>query len=569
MPSRISSPGRPASVALAVGLLFFAAAAPLRAAGLEADSRITAVTVFPDRAQVTRLIEVPLPQGDTTVVVSGLPASLLGDSLRVEGAGSTRLRLGAVEARTRHGRTAAREEERRLKAEIEALGDRKRLVTDRIAALKFKQGVIEAIGVEFPGTRETRDEDGRSRLPDPKTWAEAWNALGEGAAQVRAEIAKEEVAARALEREIEAARQRLSQIATGQTASVEARVAVEAAAAGTAALRLTYQVPGASWRPIYDARLEARTERVTLTQLGEVRQRTGEDWRGVELTLSTARPATGAQAPELAAWFVDIFEPPVPARPEHRREDDLLSLFKDKERTVEESATGAAVPEAAPPRPAETKAALVAAGAFAAVYRIPGRVDVAADNSTHKVRVQERETAAALSLRAVPKLSPQAYLLAEITYGGEDALLPGPMAVFRDGAFIGNGRLDLLRSGETLKLSFGADDRVRIKYRLAGGQRSSEGILAKDRRIERRYEIEVANLHQRPMTIEIQDQLPVPRDERIEVELLKAGTEPTATDLDDKSGVLAWSYDYAPGETREITFGYALAFPEKASLYGF
>ena len=160
MPSRISSPGRPASVALAVGLLFFAAAAPLRAAGLEADSRITAVTVFPDRAQVTRLIEVPLPQGDTTVVVSGLPASLLGDSLRVEGAGSTRLRLGAVEARTRHGRTAAREEERRLKAEIEALGDRKRLVTDRIAALKFKQGVIEAIGVAFLGTRETRDEDG-------------------------------------------------------------------------------------------------------------------------------------------------------------------------------------------------------------------------------------------------------------------------------------------------------------------------------------------------------------------------------------------------------------------------
>lgn len=566
MSSQIPSSGRPASAVLAVGLLLFVAASPLQAAELAADSQITAVTVFPDRAQVTRLMEVPLPRGETTLVVSGLPANLLGDSLRVEGEGSSRLLLGAVEARTRHGRAAVQAEERRLKAEIEALGDRKRLIADRIAALQFKQEVIQAVGSEFP---KTRNEDGESRLPDPETWIKAWNALGEGSAQVRAEIAMEEVAVRAHEREIEEKQARLSQIATGQTASVEARVAVEAAAAGSATLRLTYQVPGASWRPIYDARLEAKTERVTLTQLGEVRQRTGEDWTGVALTLSTARPATGARAPELAPWFVDIFEEQrYRAQQGNRSEDDLLSLFKDKERKAEESYAGA--PEAEPAqRAAETNTALVAAGEFAAEYRVPGRVDLPADNSTHKVRIQERETEAKLSVRAVPKLSPQAFLLAEVTYGGEDALLPGPMAVFRDGAFIGNGRLGLLRGGEDFKLSFGVDDRVRVTYRLAGGQRSSEGILTKDRRIERRYEIEVANLHKRAMRIEVQDQLPVARDERIEVELLKATTEPTAKDLDDKTGVLAWAYDYKPGEIREITFGYAVAFPETASVYGF
>ena len=216
MMSQKPSPGRPASVALAVGLLFVVTAPEVRAAEVAADSRIAAVTVFPDRAQVTRLIEVPLPAGDSTLVVSGLPAGLLGDSLRVEGEGSARLLLGAVEARTRHGRAATREEERRLQAEIEALGDRRRLVTDRIAALKFKQGVIEAVGVEFP---KTRDEDGESRLPDPETWIKAWNALGEGSAQVRAEIAEAEVAARALDREIAQKQRQLSQIATGATAS--------------------------------------------------------------------------------------------------------------------------------------------------------------------------------------------------------------------------------------------------------------------------------------------------------------------------------------------------------------
>lgn len=567
MLSQISSPGGPASAALAVGLLFFVTATPLQAADIAAESQITAVTVFPDRAQVTRLIELPLPQGDSTVVISGLPANLLGESLRVEGEGDTRLLLGAVESRTRFGREATQEEERRLKAEIEALSDRRRLITDRIAALKFKQGVIEAVGVEFP---KTKDENGKSQLPDPKTWAEAWNALGEGTAQVRAEIAKEEFAVRDIDREIEQKRQRLSQIGTGEKASVEARIAVEAEGEGTASLRLVYQVPGASWRPIYDARLEAKTETVSLTQLGEVRQRTGEDWRGVELTLSTARPSTGANAPELGAWFIDIFEEQ--RRRANRNEDDLMSLFDAEKRKAAESAAGAAQapqPELAEPEPAEVNTALVSAGEFAAEYRIPGRVDVPADNSANKYRIQQRETEAALSVLAVPKLSPQAYLQAEVTYGGEDALLPGPMAVFRDGAFIGNGHLDLLRGGETFKLSFGVDDRIRVKYRLAGGQRSSEGLLTKDRRVERRYEIEVTNLHKRAMTIAVQDQLPVSRDERIEVELLKATTEPTARDLDDKTGVLAWTYDYQPGETRDITFGYAVEFPEKASVYGF
>ncbi len=85
MLSLAPSPGRPASVALAAGLLFTLAALPASAADLEAESRIVAVTVFPDRARVTRLIELTLPAGATTVVVPGLPPGLMGESLRASG----------------------------------------------------------------------------------------------------------------------------------------------------------------------------------------------------------------------------------------------------------------------------------------------------------------------------------------------------------------------------------------------------------------------------------------------------------------------------------------------------
>ena len=41
-------------------------------------------------------------------------------------------------------------------------------------------------------------------------------------------------------------------------------------------------------------------------QIGEVRQRTGEDWSNVRLTLSTARPSVSARLPELDPWFIEF-----------------------------------------------------------------------------------------------------------------------------------------------------------------------------------------------------------------------------------------------------------------------
>jgi hypothetical protein len=113
-------------------------------------------------------------------------------------------------------------------------------------------------------------------------------------------------------------------------------------------------------------------------------------------------------------------------------------------------------------------------------------------------------------------------------------------------------------------MSFGVDDRVAVSYRLAKGERSREGLISKDRRIERRYLITVTNHHQRPISVTLVDQLPVPRDERIEVELLDDATPPSATDFEDRSGVLAWVRDYAPGESRTLRFGYAVSYPEPA-----
>ena len=528
-------------------------------ARLEAEAPIVAVTVFPDRAQVFRAVEVTLPAGATTLAVGGLPASLLVETLRVEGEGAAGLQIGSVEARKVFAAEVVQEEERRLRRELEELRDLVRVQDDNVAAARMVLEFIAALGREVP---RTESEDIARGEVDPERWQSAWSAIGQGAADAFTRVRQADAEKRALQRRIQQKERELAQIRTGRRASLEALVKLDAPADGKARLSLSYQLPGASWRPLYDARLETESGALRLVQIGEVRQATGEDWRNVELTLSTARPGRGAQPPHLDTWFVDFL-----------RAYPVLSEALSDEAVQLEARGGLAAPAEAPVAkamvPAAPVTAQVVSSDFAARYRIPGEASVAADNAPQKFVMVERDLEADLRLRAVPKVRPEAFLLGEVTYEGDEPLLPGPLSVFRDGAFVGRGHLELARPGETFELAFGADDRVRIDHRLVKGERSEEGIITKDQRFERRYRIEVTNHHDRPFEVVVLDHMPVPKDERIEVALLRNMTKPEKRNFEGRTGVLAWISKLKPQEKRTINFGYEISFPEGETVPGF
>ncbi len=533
----------------------------LFAADLPATAPIRAVTVFPDRAEVTRVIEAALPAGATTLVIDDLPASLFPESVRVSGDGGKDIVIGSVETKPIYEEAAVSALERRLQAEIEALQDRRNVAADRIAALQVQLDFIATIGRDMPTTANAEIVRGAM---DPATWQAAWTALSGGAAEARSGMRAAEIEMRDIDAKIARLQQELGQIHTGRTATVVARINLEAAAAGNATLRLSYQLPDATWYPLYDARLDSEAGRVSLAQLGQVRQRTGEDWSGVELTLSTAQPAVGAVLPELSTWFVQIaeleskradfgalggaLEAPVPsAEPQNMADMDESRDEKDKL--------------------AQMNAQLVASE-FAAEYRIPGSATVPSDAAPHKFAIATHELSAELAVRAVPKQTPFAHLYATVTYNGIEPLLPGQVSVFRDGAFVGMDVMDMLRPQEEEQFGFGVDDKVRIEYRLATGEQSTGGLFTESNRIERRYRVEVANHHARPREITVLDALPVSQDERIDVDTLSGTTKPTTEDWQDHKGVLAWTYEFKPAEERVIDFGYAVTYPEGMIVAG-
>jgi hypothetical protein len=149
-----------------LGLLFLPGG-EIRAADLSVRAPVGAVTVFPDRAEVTRVIEATVPAGATTLVLEGLPASLLPDSVRVSGKAGDRIAIGSVETKPLYQEAAVLETERRLLADIEALNDRRRALSDKIQALQVQGFILHRLRNAYG-----RDEE-IVRSMDPAKWQEA------------------------------------------------------------------------------------------------------------------------------------------------------------------------------------------------------------------------------------------------------------------------------------------------------------------------------------------------------------------------------------------------------------
>ena len=355
---------------------------------------------------------------------------------------------------------------------------------------------------------------------------------------------------------------------------MEVRIDLAAAAATSAVLHVSYTVRGARWSPIYDARLDTGTRdrkpALDLVRRAEIVQSTGEDWSDVELAVSTVRTAKGGSAPELRPLIVRYPAPlPVlggtlraPAAAQFAPAPPPASAAEERNTEV---------------RGRESKAVDIAAveqeaaadtGGFQAVYRIPGRVSIAANEGAKSFRISSATIMPELLVRAVPALDATAFLEASFKHQEDAPLLPGRVAIYRDGIFVGRGQMPMTSKEENVRLGFGADDKVKIARSTVRQTEGSAGIVSSAKVERREFKTAVRNGHDAPIKIVIEDQVPVSEIDDVKVELLPTTTPPTERDVRNRRGVLAWSFDAAPGEAKEIKIAWRVRWPaDKTVIY--
>lgn len=556
---------------LFLGLLAFLPL-PATAADFPVDSTLTAATVYPSRATLTRQAVVEVPAGAHKVVFEGLPANIMTDSIRAEGVSGGGVTLGAITHKQVMAEELTAPREQALTGQLEDLQDQKSLIEADKKALSVKSEFLKSLG-KHAGAR-TNEEIADINL-DPEEWAAAAESLHAGLAEnFKADLGYD-IKIRALDRQIAKVKAELAQLRTGQRYVYEVAVPLEAESTTALTLDLSYQVPNASWRPLYDARLDTESGDLTLIQYGAVRQNTGEDWTDVALTLSTAQPHRGTDLPPLHPMWVNVYDDTI--RPMGKSSRNMAAAPQ----AMMAMEMDASVAEAEDPlerwrRIQETReetkfaAAEINTGGFVSEYVIPGSATVAADGSESKLMIGTFDTENRLQIHIKPQVSTSAILTGRMKLEGEAPILPGQANLFRDGAFVGQTKLPLLRPGEETKLAFGIDDQVSIKRHVMKDERSEKGVLVnKDNVQERHYRTDIENLHTMPVEIVVYETVPVAQDERIKVEILdKVTTAGYETDTDDIKGLLSWTKELAAKDDAVIDLGWKVSWPRDLNLSG-
>ncbi len=532
--------------------LAVAAVAPLfagtaRSADIEARSHIDAVTVYPDAALVTRTLDIDVPAGASNVILRGLPFPLDPDSLRVAGGAGTAISIGAVEARLA---PADIRPDSGAEAKLKSLRSDREGWQVTIDALTGKQAMILGYG------RASPEKLGDDKPLDIAQWNEAFDTIGNALAKVGDELRAARSRAREIDDEIKGLETTRPRPAT-RPPQRDITIPLDAADATRATLSVSYRVTGASWRPAYDARLDTgvagRKPGLDLTRRAQVMQTTGEDWSDVTLLLSTTRALRGATAPDVQPERLAFLEPPVPLAASAARQ-------ASKAARMEAAAPNDAAVMAQPVPAAEQFAPLDATD-YQANFVAPGRVSIAADGATRTFRLTTRRYEPTLFVTAAPALDPTAYLGAHLVNEDDAPLLAGPVVVQRDGAFVGQGRLRTVAAGDGFDLGFGADDRVKVT-RVPVKKRENEPTWYNQTKTDaREFKTTVKNLHGFPVKATVIDRIPFSDNTAITVDLLAQSTPPTDRQVGDRRGIMAWTFDLAAGEQKDIRLAWRMKWP--------
>ena len=528
-------------------------------------AKISEVTVYSDRAEVVKHLEGNLEAGEHVLSFENLPRSANLSTVRVQGKGDFALidiRAEAIQttdtADTRLKELEDKKEE--LSKKLEELNTSDARINNRKAAL-------EKILTRLTTTTATATAPAEM---DTTKWSSYLQFHSEALEKCDKEIFANAQTTLGVQKEINRIDREIENMDVRRVKYRNvAKVKIDVKKSGPIQLDLSYIVTGPSWRPSYDVRANTVQGNLELTYNAEIRQSTGEDWKGVSLKLSTAQPGIGGREPHLSPWFINKQQPIVAfdsmapmsmAKSSSRgRQDQMVNTYELREAA-----------EANAPAEMSVAGAKVVTGATAETFVIDRKADVLSDNKVAKVNITKQNFPTVYRYSSVPKLSPHVYLKAKAKNKSDFTLLPGQTSIFLDGAFVANASIDLVPAGQEFWTYLGVDPSVKVERKELGRREETSGIFGK-KTVRTVYDnvFKIKNSKSTAIELVVWDQIPISDHEDIKVILEEPKYEKDSENLKMSDGKsLEWRFNLKPDEKKDVPFRFAIERPEGTLIQG-
>ena len=271
------------------------------------DAAIAAVTVYTDRALVTRKNTISLTGDESELILSKLPVTLLQESVRVTGKGTSKVSILGVRVESIFTPEASVESIAQLDRQIQTLQTQKVSIENQLSSRQLQINFIKQLS-------EKSTTQYGINLSKQQTNLEQTQALldfvGDKYLDYSDRITELKQQQKNINNQISALeKQKQKLLVPKNKEHLNLIIFIETPEPGEFELEVSYLVNRASWTPLYDLQVDTKEKQLNLAYLAEVKQSTGEDWHNVSLTLSTAKPGLGTLPPKLQPWYIDAHNP--------------------------------------------------------------------------------------------------------------------------------------------------------------------------------------------------------------------------------------------------------------------
>ena len=353
-------------------------------------------------------------------------------------------------------------------------------------------------------------------------------------------------------------------------------VTVMSERATAAEITLTYFVQQAGWTASYDLRASKENQNIDLKHRAAVYQNTGIDWKDVLLTLSTGDPNQGNTKPTLTPQYL-VYN--LPIYEQNQLAYKRLESAKMKQPMPQSSNQNANGVANAPTMNMDSKEQLddvvmttidkdgvedyteTHQNMMRIEYEIKLKYAIESDNKAHNVVIQNKTIPAVYSYSVVPKLDPDAFLIARVTDWEDMNLIPGAARIYFDNSYIGESFINPRNTNDTLQLNLGRDKSI-VVTRTKVKDKCKDKMMSDNHILTQVYDITVRNTKNTPIRLVIEDQIPVTKEQDIKIEYL----ENSGARFNTETGKLVWDVNVKSKDSKKVTFSYEVKSPKDKTL---
>ncbi len=322
-------------------------------------------------------------------------------------------------------------------------------------------------------------------------------------------------------------------------------------------LTVAYIAQNAFWEPVYKVDVPLDLSRLDMTMFARIRQKTGEDWQNVKLSVSNAMPLKGATLPDPQPWRVGVLKP-APAAMMAGAEPTKLKRAKaqfDQEADLMEASL--AEPEAQFTQAQEKKLPL------AFEYQLPQPTDICSGGDETLLPLYTKEMTPDFHIYTAPAIDPLCYLVCQAA--PESALLAGKLNIYFGGRFVGGSSLTEKQAGEELLINLGADRGVKARRSKRSDAVTETFFGMVDRMSTARkvvYGVTIENLKDEAVRVCLIDRIPVSKTDRIQIKGVELKPEPTERDYLKREGVMRWDLEIPSQSHKSIEIQFGIKHPK-------